>query len=381
MLLVPSSQLTEGMCVAEKVCDHRGRVLIARGQRLGEYHLSRLRKFGINSLFIDPRAGAQPLPADKSDLRKACEAVFTAACPQRGKEGGFMPQLNPVTVRAAADSLVQSLLKTRRAVVRLSQCTGEQDYLAQHSVNVAVLAVALGIDLGLPHDTLRDIGSAMLLHDVGLTILPPDVTHRDTLPGPAEMRQLKGHTALGYGYLGRLNALSAEAAQLVLCHHERLDGTGYPQGLRADEMTVPMRIVAVAEAFDALTSDRCGIRAVLPDAALAWMLGHSGTHFEREIVLALSGRIALYPNGSAVRLTTGETGTVLGTFPHAPRRPVVLIQLDNRGTPLRDPMIVDLSQERSRAVARSAPTIEALTKAREAGMPVSVIDPAFACVG
>src|SRR5690349_10956627 len=87
MLFVPSSQLIEGMCVAEDVCDHHGRLLIARGQRIGHSHLTRLRKFGVLSLFIDPHNGEKPPPPTKSNLRKQCEAVVSAVCPKSPAEG------------------------------------------------------------------------------------------------------------------------------------------------------------------------------------------------------------------------------------------------------------------------------------------------------
>jgi hypothetical protein len=381
MLFVPSSQLTEGMCVAEDVCDHQGRILIARGQRIGHFHIARLRKFGIHSLFIDPHHGEKPAPPVKSSLRKQCEAVFSAACPKYAGASGPLLTLDAGAVRSAADSLVDSLLRARKSVVTLSTGPELDDRETQHAVNVAALAVALGIDFRLPNDTLREVGSAMLLHDVGLMLLPKELTERTVPPNPEEIQQLKKHTVLGYDYVLKTGALSPIAASLLLSHHERLNGSGYPQALRADKLTPAIKIVAVAEAFDSLTSGRFAIPAVLPDAAIAWMLLHSDTLFDKEIVLALSQRIALYPNGSAVRLTTGETGIVAGTLPRAPRRPIVLVHIDGKGRTLATPMIVDLTKETGRAIARSAPTMEMLQESRATGIPVSTIDPILAAVG
>jgi hypothetical protein len=124
-----------------------------------------------------------------------------------------------------------------------------------------------------------------------------------------------------------------------------------------------------------------GIPAVLPDAALAWMLRGAGTRFDRQAVLALSNRVALYPNGSSVRLTTGETGTVAGTLPRSPRRPVVLIDTDHTGRKLSAPMIVDLTVETDRAIARCARTREQLERSRATRMPTSTVDPNLADLG
>jgi len=123
-----------------------------------------------------------------------------------------------------------------------------------------------------------------------------------------------------------------------------------------------------------------GIDAVLPDAALSWMLRNPAL-FDSSIVNALGSRIALYPDGTAVRLTTGETGIVAGTLPTASRRPVVLIHTDSNGRELPNRIIVDLTKESGRSVARSAPTLEMLQKSRQADVLASDIDPVLAGAG
>jgi hypothetical protein len=385
MQFVPASQLKEGMCVAEHVCDHYGRVLIARGQRIGAFHIERLPKFGIHSLFVDTTSASGVGPLPKSSLRLQCETVVIAASPRVGRagdvEGAAAAGADATAVRAAADSLVQTLMKSRKSVVTLSGGAEIDDESMRHAVNVAAIAVALGIDFRLPPDVLQEIGSAMLLHDVGVALLPMSCTRRSGAPTREQVRQIKAHTVLGYDYVRKTGALEPGGAELVLSHHERLDGSGYPQGLRRDRLTLPMRIAAVAEAVDSLTSDRFGIPAVLPDAAMAWMLENADTLFDREVVAALNSRIALYPNGSAVRLTTGETGTVAGTLPQASCRPIVLIDTSSRGLPLRHPLIVDLTRETSRAISRCAPTTAILQKLRETRSGAPHIDADLANLG
>lgn len=368
------------MCVAEDVQDQFGRTLIARGQRIGTSHLQRLHKFGIQSLFIDPHHGERPPPPAKSSLRKQCENVLKALGPRFAGDAGPIHAPDPGAVRAAADAMVTSLVKAGKAVVTLTGHEEEDEQQSQHAVNVAALAVALGIDLRLPRQLLIEIGSAMLLHDVGLMLLPRELWRRATPPSHQEIRQIRAHTVLGYDYVLKTGALGADAANLVLSHHEWLDGSGYPRALRGRDISTAVRIAAVSEAFDSLTTTRAGIEAVLPDAALSWMLC-SPHLFDRSIVAALGNRIALYPDGAAVRLTTGEIGIVAGTLPTASRRPVVLIHIDGNGRELPNPIIVDLTRETDRSIARSAATIEMLKRARQPGIHSSDIDPILAGVG
>jgi len=381
MLFVPASQLTEGMCVAEDVKDGRGRVLIARGQRITSDHIDRLEKFGIHSLFVQSSEDENPWKPPKSDLRKKCEAVLTAAGPRHAKEAAKPAEPTMQAVREAADSLVTSLMSARRTVLTLSGGSPTDDLLTQHSVNAAALAVAIAIDFRLSQDTLIDIGSAMLLHDVGLRLLPPEIFAYGSPPDEDAIRLIRTHPQVGYEYVLESGALTPMGAEIVRSHHERLDGSGYPAGLHRSQLTLPVKIAAVAEAYDSLISDRLGIPAALPDAALAWMLRGAGTLFDRQTVLALSNRVALYPNGSSVRLTTGETGTVAGTLPKSPRRPVVLIDTDHTGRKLAAPMIVDLTLETDRAVARCARTRALLEQSRASRMPTSYIEPNLACLG
>ncbi len=378
MLFIPSSQVIEGMCVAEDVVDLYGRMLIARGQRIGPSHLQRLHKFGIQSLFIDQNHGQSPALPTKSNLRKQCESALSTIS-DKFAGGDTTSPPDPVGIRAAADALVTSLVKAGKAIVTLSG-EAQDEQQSQHAVNVAALAVALGIDLRLPRQMLLDIGSAMLLHDVGTMLLPRELTQRTSPPGTIEIRRLKAHTVLGYAFALNTGFLSPDAAELILSHHERLDGSGYPRGIRGSQLSTAVRIVAAAEAFDSLTSSRMGIDAVLPDAALSWMLT-SPRLFDRCIVAALGNRIALYPDGTAVRLTSGETGIVAGTLPSAPLRPVVLVHIDSNGRELPNPIIVDLTKESGRSIARSARTLELLQRSRQADTPGSDIDPVLAGVG
>lgn len=381
MLFVSSSQLTEGMCVAEDVRDHYGRVLIARGQRIRASHVAGLGKFGIHSLFIDPNNGETPAPPAKSNVRAQCEDAIAAVAPGAIQHGRQLSARERRAIRDAADSLVTSLVHSPKSVLALSHDADPAGRPVQHAVNTAALAVALGVDFRLPNETLRDIGAAMLLHDVGMALLPDVAVQSGHPPAAEEIDRLKAHSLIGYEYAKRADLLSPSAAELLLTHHEFLDGSGYPRGLTEESLTLSSRIVAVAEAFDSLTSDRLGITGILPDAALAWMLGAPNTLYDRTVVLALSRRVPLYRSGSAVLLSTGETGIVAGTPPGAPRRPVVLIHSDRNGLSLRHPLIVDLTRETGRAIARCAPTIEALRRHRETGAPISTIDPALAIIG
>ncbi|HLK60163.1 MAG TPA: HD domain-containing phosphohydrolase [Chthonomonadaceae bacterium] len=370
------------MCVAEDVRDPQGRTLIARGQRLGLHHIERLRKFHIEALFIDPRNGEAVVKPTKSELREECEKALQASFGNLQKE--FKEKrvaLDTAAIKAAANSLVDALMKSKNPLVTLLDVSTSSDRMMQHSVNAAILSTVLAIDLHVPEAMLHDMAVAMLCHDVGFIFLPDELLQKATPPVASEVAILRQHIQLGTEHLVRSEAISSVAANIVLRHHEALDGSGYPAGASGDKLPLLTRVANVVETYDSLTSPRLGIPAVLPDVALSYLLTHTGTKFAKDVVLALSKRIALYPEGIAVQLNTGEAGIVAGTLPKAPMRPTVLVQVDHRGNKLKDPMIVDLSQDTRRSIMRSAATLPELLAMRDRLEAPKPPDPVYASLG
>jgi HD-GYP domain-containing protein (c-di-GMP phosphodiesterase class II) len=382
MQFVSARDVREGMCVAEDVKDPQGRILIARGQRLGTHHIVRLRKFGIESVFIDPNNGEGADKPVNSELRKQCVQILSTSCSKLTQEFSAKKiNLDANAIKSATDNLIDALMRSKDPLVVLLDVSTSSDRLMQHAVNTAVLATVLGIDLHLPENMLKDLAAAMLFHDVGMIFLPDGLGQKTEPLTPEEMETLQKHPQLGFEHLVRTDALSSVAANIVLRHHELLDMTGYPNCLGGDKLSLLIRIAAVVETYDSLTSARFGRPAVLPDAAFSYILGHAGRKFAPEVVVALTKHIALYPKGTAVQLNTGECGVVAGTLPKAPMRPVVLIHIDNRGKQLKEPLIVDLVADTKRAVARSAPTLPQLLQIREKAIPPMTVDPAYANLG
>lgn len=382
MQMVAASAVREGMYVAADVRDDQGRTLIARGQRIGQHHIVRLRKFRIEAIFIDPDHGVQADRPARSAIRERCEQVLGQCITGTMQE--FSQKrlvIDATAVREAIDCLVASLMRSRNSLVTLSDIATRTDRFLQHSVNTAVLATTLGVDLRLPEAMLKDLAAGMLFHDIGKLFLPEQVTARQGLPEAGDIAVLQQHPQLGCEHLLRSGAVSSVAAAIVLRHHELLDGSGYPQGVSGDRVSLLMRIASVVEVYDTLTSSQFGLPPVMPDVVISYLIANAGTRFAREVVTALCRRVALYPKGCAVLLNSGEVGVVAGTLPNSPTRPVVLVHFDRCLNRLSEPMIVDLSQDPGRCVNRSAGTMEELLRTRDHPVTVPPIDPLLAHLG
>ncbi len=382
MQFVALRDIKEGMCVSENVDDEHGRTLIARGQRIGYHHIARLRKFRIDSIFIDPNNGEAVVKPTKTELRERCVTVLKGAFCQVSQD--FTRKkiaLDPVAIKEVSGGLVDALMQSKNPLVTLVDISAGPDKTLQHSVNAAVLAIVLAIDMRVPEPMLRELAVAMLFHDIGTIFLPDELVNKRGPFTAQEAQTMRQHVQLGCDHLLHSGTISSIAANIILRHHETIDGAGYPNGVPEERLTTLMKIAHVVEIYDTLTTGRPWMPPVLPDIALSYIISNAGKLFAKDVVIKLCQRIALYPVGSAVQMTTGECGIVAGILPKAPTRPVVLVHYDHRGNLMKSPMVVDLMRDLNRAIVRSAATLPQLLQAKSGELVLRPVDPMLANLG
>ena len=382
MQFVALRDMKEGMCVAEDVCDDNGRVLIAHGQRIGLHHIARMRKFRIEAIFIDPNNGEALVKPTKTELRERCVKVLKGAFCQVAQDFAEKKiALDSAAIKDVSGGLVDALMQSKNPLVTLIDISAGPDKTLQHSVNAAVLAIVIAMDMRIPEPMLRELAVALLFHDIGTIFLPDELVKMTRPPNADEIQLMRQHVQLGCDHLLRGNAISSVAANIILRHHETINGKGYPNGVPDEKLTTLMKIAHVVEVYDTLTTGRPWMPAVLPDIAVSYIISNAGTLFAKDVVIKLCQRIALYPVGSAVQLTTGECGIVAGILPKAPTRPVLLVHYDHRGNPLKSPIVVDLMRDLNRAIVRSAPTLPQLLQAKSGELKLRPVDPVLANLG
>jgi len=227
-------------------------------------------------------------------------------------------------------------------------------YEATHPLNVAALSIAIGRAMGLPDEEIEDLVRAALLHDLGLRLVPSAIRHKLGALTGEELAILRRHSE----HSARLAEVlcGPAVAKAVLSHHERWDGTGYPQGLAGPEIPLHARILAVADSFDAMSSDRIYARRYSPALAFQAVRASAGRAFDPAVASAFLGAVSPFPPGTPVRLASGETGVVARPAPGRPFRPVVRL---GDGTEVEGRDVVGLQ------IVRSAPRFTA-------GVPVAL---------
>lgn len=213
-----------------------------------------------------------------------------------------------------------------------------------HSVNVCIYALRIGEGMGLKRDRLVDLGVAALLHDVGMARLPETLIEKREKLTPAELTELRQHPAYGHEMLSQLTEDYRWLAEVALQEQEREDGSGYPRGLKGDQIQEYARIIAVADCFAGLTRSRPDRKGMMPFEAVRFILQSQRTQLYHKAIKALVTKLTAFPLRTKVRLNSGAIGLVVKTFEAQPLRPAVAVICDSQGNLLDSPKIVDLRE-------------------------------------
>ncbi|MES9996321.1 HD domain-containing phosphohydrolase [Desulfovibrio aminophilus] len=282
-----------------------------------------------------------PMPDELPRAHRKYRAVLASARRISERLLARMP-LRAVEAEDAVEEVIDSVARNPSALLCLSKLHKYDRYTYTHGANVCALAVIFGSFLGLARDRLLDLGLAGLLHDAGMIVVPSEVLTRRGPLTRDEMDLIRTHPAHGRRILAESGAFSQVVLRAVAEHHEQYNGLGYPQGLRADQISLHGRVLGLCDMFDALTSDRSHAKAAVPSKALSLIYGMRGQNFvprEAELFIKCLG---IYPPGSLVRLSSGDLAVVYETNPNFPLLPAVNVILDRRLRP-RPPRMVDLA--------------------------------------
>ncbi len=259
---------------------------------------------------------------------------------------GRIPDVEQVS--EAVDQIVESMIDNPDALLWVARLREESIQTYQHGVKVALYLVALGRHLGFPRAELANLGMIGMLADVGKTRLPSALLEKPGMLSPAEYNIVKEHVRLGLDALGSSMRLAPSIVEGIAQHHERLDGSGYPRGLRGDEIGIHGRMAAIADSFAALITARAYANACAPQDALMNLYEWAGTSFHEALVEQFVQAVGIFPVGSFVELSSGEVAAVLAHNRVRRLEPRVLVLTAPDKTPLAEPFERDLLQ-RSKA--------------------------------
>jgi putative nucleotidyltransferase with HDIG domain len=246
-------------------------------------------------------------------------------------------------VEAVVDRMTESVLRNKHALVSLSRIKNKDEYTYLHSLSVAALCISFASDLGMEPGQIKALGVGGLLHDIGKVNVPIALLNKPDALTEAEFQVMKTHVAHGDRILKDTHGIDEFSICVCHHHHERLDGTGYPEGLKGDEISEFGQIGAIVDIYDALSSERCYKYALPPTDALKKLFEWSDCYLNRSLVEKFVLHMGIYPIGSVVRLRSGFIGVVVEQGERSLLDPVVRAVYDTKRAKLVIPFEINLS--------------------------------------
>ena len=243
----------------------------------------------------------------------------------------FRSPINIELATETVDVIVEQIMDSGNIMLQLAAIHLVDDYTFSHMINVALYSGALAKCLNYDVQDIKDICFAGLLHDVGKAKIPKEILRKPDKLTPDEFSITKKHAEQGYQILCQEELVNERVRQVALQHHERGDGSGYPYGLHTQDISPFARLIAIADVYDALTSDRCYRERVLPhESAEILMADCTLNKLDIELVKAFLKYIILYPIGTRVLLSDGRYGRVIKIHADFPLRPTLEILEEDR---------------------------------------------------
>lgn len=331
MLFIPTELLRPGMVLAKDInlliTDDFSLPLLRRGQILNELFIKKIKFHNVTGVYIESEVSeditVKDIISEKLKATVLCDIKknFNQFKNNRGEVNTYIVD----NIAKMAKSLVIDILSNDEILINLIDLKSYDDYTYRHSLCVAILSITTGISLNLSEHMLTEIATSALLHDLGKMTIPIDIINKPDLLTPEEYETVKRHPLIAVEQLKKKHLVSNAVLSGIESHHEKYDGTGYPYGLKGDEIPLYGKILAIADVYDALTSTRSYRRACFPNEAIEYIMGCADVHFDYEILKAFLKNIAAYPVGTFVSLSDGNIAVVVKNTQLNALRPVVRI--------------------------------------------------------
>lgn len=339
-----------------------------------EDQIARIRDAGIREVYIDPARGLDGPGQDAIDAEREIERemiAFAEAEQPQPRQTSFREeaetakkiqgeanrlirdlmqdvrlgrQIDSERIEPVVENITQSILRNGGALLSLCRIKNKDDYTFQHSVSVCGLQTAFCRALQMNHRDIHEAGIGGLLHDIGKTRVADEILNKPGRLTDEEFAQIKCHVVESRRILEQTPGISATAVLVAAQHHERHDGTGYPLGLKGEEISQMGQMAAIVDVYDAITSDRCYHKGLEPNEAMRKIFEWGKFHFNPVLVHAFTRCIGIYPTGSLVRLESDRLALVIGQCEGNLLQPLVrVIHCARRNRPL-SPQELDLSR-------------------------------------
>lgn len=364
-------QLVPGMFV-HQILEQKGALKVkSQGRVTSDDVITALKKRGVKTLAIDTDKAFKVEERESSSAAETCPTPTSTdsvkskkvslenelvRAEKLHKQGKAIQKLLLASVqkempfdasipKAFSSKLVASVDRNPDALLCLTKIREKDDYLLEHSLNVAILLANFANYLGMSEDEVQDLSYAGFLHDLGKIKIPDEILHKPGRLTDSEMEVMKGHVKYGVDYL-KSTEIAPPLIQAISEHHERLDGLGYPAGTKGDDISQAGRMLAIADMYDALTADRVYKPGMSSQRAFSILMSDAPTRLDQSLVQQFIKCLGVYPVGSLVLLSNDRLAMVLEQK-DSPLTPLVKVFYSVRNNHYLTPKDIDLSSDKT----------------------------------
>lgn len=305
--------------------------LIRRGVLTVRVDLARSKLPGIEQV-VSPspsHSAGSARPAGSGEGRELkIRRLYQEARELQGKFIRHLKAGEPIDITplaAVAEEMVDTMFTHGDAMLCLARIRAKDAYLMEHSMNVAILLANFGRYLGLERNVLKELTLGGLLHDVGKIMTPDEVLNKPGKLTDEEFGVMRQHVVHSYDILSNTAGITPTMLEVAANHHERLDGTGYPQRLKGDQLSLYTRMSGIVDVYDAVTADRIYKQGMQPTQAFRILLKGINQHFDAELVTKFIKCMGVYPVGTLVQLSNQRLAVVMQRNEQQPLKPVVKV--------------------------------------------------------
>jgi HD-GYP domain-containing protein (c-di-GMP phosphodiesterase class II) len=314
MKYVNIDMIESGQFLGRTIFASSGAILLSEGVQLTVYMINTLRRIGVTMIYIK-----EPYLEDVEIIDVVSEENKRLVMQRMGETFDSLrsgKEFSSKNINVSIDRMLDDIIKNKEVLVQLSDIRSKDNEMYVHAMNVCTISSLIGINMGLTQGQVKELAIGSLLHDIGKI----DTTTDDSSP---DLK--RHHTWRGFEVLKNKREFSLLIAHVAFQHHETPDGQGLPRKMDGDQIHQYAKIVAAANLFDNLLYNPMTGKRMLPHDACEQMMALAGTKLDHEVLIHFLRTVSIYPTGSSVRLSTKESGVVVGQHRGLPGRPIVRI--------------------------------------------------------
>ncbi|MEG2440479.1 MAG: HD domain-containing protein [Acetivibrio sp.] len=318
--------------------------LMIKGTIVRKDYAQRLSELNIEYIYIEDEISQGILEEEitENQIKNQCQKIVAETMDRYAYSGNSEFE----KLKEVATNIIEDMLNEPEVMFNISGVRQKSEEIYAHSLNVCALSVLLALRLNLPSKKISDIAMGSILHDIGFMNVPIEKIGKNNLNEytEAEKKAIHMHVIYGYSLVENEKWINSAAKDIILSHHELIDGSGYPMHLKANKIKIGTKIVSVCDSFDNLVYGNF-VKKLKVHEAMETIVAYGGKKFDLDIIKVFNESVAAYPIGTIVKTSENQTGIVLKQNHRCPTRPIVRILKDKNDIPIKDWVEKDLTKK------------------------------------